>query len=289
MEDYFQRVLNYSKNINPAYMFYSESFIRKNMHIKPLVSATVNKSTQEPVFWLFRFSSFIPVNIPICYGLITSKTVYGQMFWQIVNQSFNVGFNYANKTKINNNEISNTELTKMYSFAVISSCTISGLITHFSKNLFSANHSHLTHTVSRGFIPFVSVFLSSTLNLYFVRRIDMAQGIPVYDNNGVEYGKSVNMAWNAFTETATCRTLFRFCSCMFPPLIEYALLKHHVINAIVKTNPTLWTALRLSIITTCLYVAMPLSFAFYPEKMRINNQNSEVQFKNKELYYNRGI
>ena len=289
MDDYWTRVAKYYKNINPVYMTYRESFIRGNMHNKALTSATVNPSTQEPIFWMFRFSSFIPVNIPICFGLITSKTVYGQMFWQMVNQSYNVGFNYANKTRTNNNEISNTELSKMYTFAVVSSCTISGLITHFSKNLFNPNHSHLVHTLSRGFIPFVSVFLSSQLNLYFVRRIDMEKGIPVYDSNGVEYGKSVNMAWNSFTETATCRTIFRFCSCMFPPLIEYAILKNHVINAIVKTNPMMWTVLRVGIITACLYGSMPLSFAFYPEKMKVNAENSEIQFKNKDLYYNRGI
>jgi len=291
MEDYNTRVANYFKIINPIYSVYTDNYISilqkslRDQNLKNLESAVIHKDTKQPIFWLFRFSSFIPVNIPICFGLITSKTIYGQMFWQVINQSYNVGFNYANKPK--NKPASENQLINMYSFAVASSCTISGLITHFTKNLYT-NNSHITNTLLRGFIPFTSVFLSSTLNLYFVRQQDFNNGIQLYDDNNNEAGLSKISAVNSFTETATCRSLFRFASCVIPPLFEYCFMKNTLVESIMKTNPKMWTCFRVLIITSCLYISMPLSFAYYPQMMKIND-NVELEFKNKPLYYNRGI
>lgn len=291
--DYIDRVIKYFTIINPKYSVINENYINHiltngNEYQKyKIKESVIHKDTNKPIYWLFRFSSFIPVNIPICFGLITSKTIYGQMFWQVINQSYNVGFNYANKPHSKN--INNNDLINMYTFAVVSSCSISGIVSYYTKFIFNNTNNHFFHTLCRGFFPFTSVFLSSTLNLYFVRKNDFENGIKLVDKNNNEAGKSINMAYNSFTETATCRTMFRFMSCMFPPIIEYIVMKNSKIENIMKNNIKLWTFFRLGIITTCLYISMPLSFSFYPQMMKINNNNIEPEFKNKELFYNRGI
>lgn len=235
----------------------------------------------------FRLSSFIPANIVVCYGLLTTKTIYGQMFWQIINQTYNVGFNYANKS---NNKVSNNDLIKTYTFAVASSSIVSASVSNLFQNVFSKKYSHLTHTFMRGFIPFTAIFLSSTLNLYYVRKNDIDHGIPVYDNNNDEIGYSKIAAKNSFIETASCRTAFRFLSCMAPPLIEYKLLEFLHANQYLKIHPNLWMATRLSIITSCLYIAMPLSFTILPNKREIDGQDLEDKFKNdRKVFYNRGM
>jgi len=149
--NYINRVKSMVLKINPIY--------QNDKHINPI----------------FRISSFIPANIIVCYGLLTTKTIYGQMFWQIMNQTYNVGFNYANKS--NTNSLSNNDMIKMYSFAVVSSSIVSGVISNSFKNVFSTNYSHFIHTLARGLIPFTSIFLSSTLNLYYVRKNDIEKGI----------------------------------------------------------------------------------------------------------------
>lgn len=293
-EDYLLRIKKYFKLINPKYSLLTENKIKdillngsKN-EISLLKESVIHKNNDQPIFWLFRYSSFIPVNIPICFGLITSKTIYGQMLWQVINQSYNVGFNYANKP-ISNTKSNDYDLINMYSFAVASSCTISGLITYYTKNIFVTTSSHFTHTLLRGFIPFTSVFLSSTANLYYVRKNDFNNGIKLYDNNYNEVGVSKNMAFSSFTETATCRTIFRFASCIFPPIIEYVIMKNKNMEIFMKNNPRIWTLLRLSIITTCLYTSMPFAFAYYPQVIKVNEKTIEKEHKDKDLYYNRGI
>jgi len=264
MDTYYDRVKKLTKKLNPLN--------NEDKHISPF----------------FRLSSFIPANIVVCYGLLTTKTIYGQMFWQIINQTYNVGFNYANRS--NNNKMTNNDLIKTYTFSVASSSIVSATISNLFKNAFSKNYSHLTHSIARGFIPFTAIFLSSTLNLYYVRKNDMDHGISVYDEDRKEIGKSNIAAKNAFIETASCRTVFRFLSCMAPPILEYKLLKYLQATKYLKIHPNIWMATRLSIITSALYISMPLSFTILPNEKEIDGKNLEDQFQNnKKLFYNRGM
>ena len=40
---------------------------------------------------------FMPVNLPITAGMLLSGTGAKQLFWQWLNQSYNAGFNFANR------------------------------------------------------------------------------------------------------------------------------------------------------------------------------------------------
>lgn len=262
--NYIDRVKSMVLKINPIY--------QTDNHINPI----------------FRISSFILANIIVCYGLLTTKTIYGQMFWQIMNQTYNVGFNYANKS--NYNSISNNDMIKMYSFAVVSSSIVSGLVSNSFKNAFSNNHSHFIHTLARGVIPFTSIFLSSTFNLFYVRKNDLEKGIIVYDEQNNLIDRSKIAAYNSFIDTASCRTVFRFFSCMTPPIIEYYLLKYLHVNQYLKIHTNIWMATRLSIISTCLYISMPLSFSIFPNTIETDGKKLENNFHNyKKIYYDRGL
>lgn len=55
----------------------------------------------------FRLAAFVPVNIPICAGmLLTQPTLINTVFWQWANQSYNAGFNYANRNASSESETS---------------------------------------------------------------------------------------------------------------------------------------------------------------------------------------
>lgn len=262
--NYINRVKYMFIKINPFY--------KNDNHINPI----------------FRISSFIPANIIVCYGLLTTKTIYGQMFWQIINQTYNVGFNYANKSNINS--LNNNDIIKTYSFAVISSSIVSGVISNSFKNVFSKNYSNHIQVLLRGLIPFTSIFLSSTLNLYYVRKNDIEKGILVYNDQNILIDRSKIAAYNSFIDTSACRTLFRFFSCMAPPIFEYYLLKYLNANQYLKIHPNIWMATRLSIISTCLYISMPFCFSIFPNIIEIDGKNLEKQFHNYEkIYYIRGL
>ncbi|KAI9914809.1 hypothetical protein PsorP6_008031 [Peronosclerospora sorghi] len=66
--------------------------------LRQVYEATVHPQTGETVPTLFRLSAFVPVNIPICAGmLLASPTLGNTIFWQWINQSYNAGFNFANR------------------------------------------------------------------------------------------------------------------------------------------------------------------------------------------------
>jgi len=266
MNDYISRVKTLSLKLNP-----------------------LNNEDSKHIHPFFRTSSFIPVNIGVCYGLLTTKTIYGHMFWQILNQTYNVGFNYANRSK-NSNPMTNNDIIKTYTFAVASSCTVSGMVSYLFKNISSNKYSHFTHTVSRGLIPFTGVFLSSTINLYYVRKPDIDKGISVYDTKNLKIDDSNIAAKNGFYDTAFCRSIFRFVSCMFPPLIEYWFLKNDKVSNYMKSNPNVWMFSRMSIISTCLYISMPLCFTIIPNQIETSGESLEDRFHEYEkVRYDRGM
>ena len=48
--------------------------------------------------WALRFSSFLPMNIPISFGFIfAAPTPFNTIFWQWLNQTYNAALNYENR------------------------------------------------------------------------------------------------------------------------------------------------------------------------------------------------
>eukprot|EP00966_Prymnesium_polylepis_P058918 1365468-Prymnesium_polylepis.1 len=63
--------------------------------------AVIHPETGEMIPAPFRFSAFAPANLVICAGLLasaTSPSLLPSALWQWVNQSYNVGVNYVNRS-----------------------------------------------------------------------------------------------------------------------------------------------------------------------------------------------
>ena len=47
-----------------------------------VVSTAIHPDTKEMIPWWLRFSSFLPMNIPICFGfIIAAPTPFNTIFW----------------------------------------------------------------------------------------------------------------------------------------------------------------------------------------------------------------
>lgn len=70
---------------------------------KRKVEACIHPVTKERMFVVGRMSAFVPMNVPICFGMLTfGNTPLGVVFWQWVNQSYNVMNNYVNRSSLKN-------------------------------------------------------------------------------------------------------------------------------------------------------------------------------------------
>lgn len=84
-----------------------------------VVKGNVHPETEKPLQKCFRWSSFVPVNIPIIMGVTCMPpTPFNQIFFQSLNQSYNFGLNVVNSSA--NNEKNTTELITSYIAAVSS-------------------------------------------------------------------------------------------------------------------------------------------------------------------------
>jgi hypothetical protein len=66
---------------------------------KRIKDSIVHPDTGDKVFAPFRMSAFVPMNVPIVLGMLTTPpTLVNIVFWQWLNQTYNVCVNHANRT-----------------------------------------------------------------------------------------------------------------------------------------------------------------------------------------------
>ena len=81
----------------------SAEAVREVRRAQCIVSTAVHPDTKEFIPWAMRFSSFIPMNIPIAFGfLFTAPTPFNTIFFQWLNQTYNASLNYANRNASSN-------------------------------------------------------------------------------------------------------------------------------------------------------------------------------------------
>lgn len=112
--------------------------------------SAVHPDTGDLVFRGFRFSAFVPVNVPLVIGMLSSSGPMGTIFWQWANQSYNVAVNYANRN-IGKDEMTTQDIAISYAAAVASSCSIAlGLgrvVDNLNKRPNPVRH-HTTHHIT---------------------------------------------------------------------------------------------------------------------------------------------
>jgi hypothetical protein len=89
---------------------------------KKIKDAIIHPVTNEKMLVAGRMSSFVPMNVPIAFGMLTLATTPATtIFWHWINQSYNVVNNYTNRSGA---EVDTEALAKAYGLAVGVSCTI---------------------------------------------------------------------------------------------------------------------------------------------------------------------
>ena len=114
-----------------------------------LYKSSFHPDTQDLIFAPFRMASFVPTNFPVVLGmLLPNPSVAGIIFWQWLNQSVNVGFNYHNANK--STLLSNKEIITAYSAAVVTSCGV-------ALSLNKLHRAGKLPGVVNKFVPFIAV------------------------------------------------------------------------------------------------------------------------------------
>ncbi|EQC34559.1 hypothetical protein SDRG_07884 [Saprolegnia diclina VS20] len=256
-----------------------------------ICESVFHPQTGEKLPLLFRMPAFVPVNIPICSGMVLAPpTLFNTIFWQWINQSYNAGFNYANRNASGVDDT--TAIAKAYASAVLISCGASvglGKAVEHASFLGASARLALSRTV-----PFVAVAAAGAGNAVFMRLKELTEGIDVIDDEGVARGRSQNAGKQSLTQVAMTRVALPMPILLFPPFILEAMKK---VNALPK-NRIGRVVTEISVVTLCIWGAFPAAIALFPQYGTIAATELEPQYQHlinskgervTHFTYNKGI
>eukprot|EP01122_Echinamoeba_exundans_P013161 TRINITY_DN5701_c0_g1_i1.p1 TRINITY_DN5701_c0_g1~~TRINITY_DN5701_c0_g1_i1.p1 ORF type:complete len:357 (-),score=77.77 TRINITY_DN5701_c0_g1_i1:111-1115(-) len=258
---------------------------------KKVTGAIIHPDTHEKIPLPLRGSTFVPMNVLIAAGMLTpGASIWTQVFWQWVNQSYNTMFNHANRNA--SNKMTNEDVLKSYSAAVAVSCGAAvGFNAGFKRATFLSEKSR---TILQLFVPFFAVAAANYSNVLLMRWNERQLGIDVFDDDGEVRGKSRVAGSAALNKVALSRVLIPVPVMTIPPVIFYALNS----TSLFVKRPWLKTPMNLTLIAGCLAVGLPVAIAMFPQVETLPVAELEPEFQNlrdksgnvvKQLYFNKGI
>ena len=253
-----------------------------------VVRTAIHPDTGKFIPWPMRLSSFLPINIPITFGmLIAAPTPFNTIFWQWMNQTCNAGLNYGNRNA--SSTYTNKDVAVSYCMAVLLGASVSLSI----RKYFSRWTKHMTGTklvMMNSISTFVACSSAGYLNAYMMRQTELTKGIDVFEKEHPEtpIGKSKVAASEAVFQTAVSR--FVLCiPLLFPGAVFVGLDKLRLMPH--KFWPK--TLVEMLVFILELYIAVPFAIACYPTMATLKRDKIEKEFQDisgaKEFLFNKGL
>lgn len=217
-----------------------------------------------------------------------------QIFWQWLNQSYNAGFNYANRNATV--PVDMASLAASYGVATSVACGMSwGLgkvVEGFNSNLGGGPGGQPLglKLISRG-LPWMAVASAGMANAVAMRYKEGIDGITVYDEAGNEKGKSVAAGRVCLTQVALVRAALPVPILLIPPFILDAVRASSLGPVMARSMPVR-LGVELGILACFLQGSLPLALALFPQKGSISAEDLEPEFRGKGVstyYYNKGL
>lgn len=265
------------------------------------MNSAVSRDTGEIIPHPMRMCSFVPINIPILFGmLIVPPTAMNTIFWQWFNQSFNAGLNYGNRNA--SSPYTTTDLMQGYTAAVGSSVSMALIL----RKLFSGMASRVTGAkliLINSVVSSLAGGTASFLNTFFMRRVEMKGGIEIFEDEGLtkkiklssevdeSVFKSTECARKAIFETAYSRVFLSISCLMSPALLFYAVEK----AGRTPKTPATRIPYEIAVFMLALMVGLPASIALFPQTGALKRTELEKDLQNKlperiqTVYYNKGM
>eukprot|EP00158_Paraphelidium_tribonemae_P008110 Partr_v1_DN28477_c4_g1_i5_m41139 putative Mitochondrial cation transporter len=236
-------------------------------------------------------ASFVPTNLLVTVGmLLPNPGVRGIVFWQWMNQSINVGFNWANANKTTSMTVGETVFA--YGSAVTASVSVALGLDRLVRS--TGLLSPATKAFASRFVPFVAVASAGSINVFLMRRKEIVEGIDVRREDGQVVGKSSIAGMQAVSQVALSRIATSFPCLTVVPLI---LSRLETMSFFRGSKPRILAA-NVALITGALFYALPAAIAMFPQRGLIAAHKLEPQFGNlknsdgspvKQFTFNKGL
>lgn len=238
-----------------------------------LLDSIVHPETKQPIWMPCRFSAFLPMNMVILLGMLhpSMQTPMRSMFWQLSNQTYNVGVNYCNGSA--SGEMTPGKLFGAYAVAVVSSCG-----TAYGLNRWRVALGPRCPNALGIAIPFVAVALANIANVGVIRSPDLVEGVVVYDKEtGERVGKSPAAGRQAVAQVAVSRVLVPIPLMLFPPVIMSWLTAPT--KGWLYKRPAMHLPVQIGILLVMLRLALPLCIAVFPQDSEMDAKRLEPNLR----------
>ena len=268
MEEYYK-----SHKLHGGMELTPEGF-KELMKADKIYKAIYHPDTKEKVPFTFRMCAFVPVNIPIVFGLVcTQPTLFNVIFWQWINQTYNACWNYSNRNATST--FTNKELAIAYTGAVSSSISIALVGRWMSKKFGSSTGSISKQRFVNGLVSLFALSTAGFLNLYLIRYNEMRKGIKV-THKGKEYGTSKEAAKKAVITSGLTRSVLPVPLLMMVP----ACWKIAELMRLAPKGKVGIIAVDMLFLVISLTVSLPMSISIFSQDLSVPKDQLEPEFRN---------
>ncbi len=247
------------------------------------VESAVHPDTGEVIPLVFRMSTFMPSNLPITAGMLLSGPGAAQVFWQWANQSYNAGFNYANRNA--SVPMDTKALALSYGVATGVACGMSfglgkvvqGLQGRMGGAAGAAQPLSLK-LLTRG-LPWLSVATAGMANVLAMRYKEGLEGITVYDGSGNAMGTSVAAGRACLTQVALTRAALPVPILLIPPFVLDAVRAYTPLGGLMARSLPARLGVELAVLSVFLQCALAPAVALFPPQGSIRAEDMEPQFR----------
>lgn len=271
---------------------------------KKKVSSAIHPDTGDRIPLPFRMSMFMPVNLPVSGGMLLSGPGLSQVFWQWLNQSYNAGFNYANRNA--SVPIDMVSLGASYGIATVTACGaaygLGKVVERVQARMMGAGADPSrapfgVKLLTRG-LPWFAVAAAGSANALAMRYKEGLEGITVFDASGTPQGTSVAAGRTCLTQVALTRVVLPIPVLLMPPFVLDALRNTKGLGGLMSRSLGARTAVELTVIAAFLQLALPFAIAVFPQRGEIAATDLEPAFHGrkdasgaeiKSYFYNKGL
>lgn len=149
----------------------SKEKIKQIRIAQTVISTAINPDTGNNIFWSMRMSSFLPLNLPISFGLmVTPPTPFNTILWQWINQTYNAQCNYGNRNA--SSEYTVKTIWKSYVAACIASISVA-LFTRMLVSKWTRPMSGGLQVIFNAFTAYLATSTADFLNAFMMRVTEL--------------------------------------------------------------------------------------------------------------------
>jgi tricarboxylate carrier len=262
------------KQLPNGSVYLSEQEIKEVLEANKIYNRVYHPDTKEKVLAPFRMSWFVPVNLPIVFGMLcVPQTLLNVVFFQWINQTYNAAWNYSNRNATCS--FSNKELAMSYGAAASSSIGVALIGRELAKRFGTSAGRISKQRFVNGAVAMCALSCAGFLNLYLIRYNEMRKGIQV-SYKGKDFGLSKKAAKIAVVKSASTRAVLPIPMMIIVPglwrLLEAMKLAPKGKLGIIAAD--------MIIVALQLTISLPLALSLFTQEVDVPKEKLEPEFHN---------